>query len=115
VMGRIGTEGSKLGSYTNVDTPLDLFRYTAAGVRDLTPTGAYFSLDGGVTSLAVFNNPANGGDAADLASLQANAQNAYNAFGAPGALNVVTPNDLQMVQALGFHASSSLPKTSIVA
>ena len=42
-------EGAALGSYQHVDTPLDLFRYAAPGVRNLTPTSGYFSLDGGTT------------------------------------------------------------------
>jgi hypothetical protein len=46
---------------------LDLYRYSAAGVRThtITPTGpAYFSINGGVTNLVNFNQSA-GGDFAD--------------------------------------------------
>jgi hypothetical protein len=65
IMGRIGSVGSVYGS--KMYTPLDLFRYTSAGVRDTTigPTSPYFSIDGGVTNLGTYNNPATGGDASD--------------------------------------------------
>ena len=48
---------------------MDLFRYAAKGVRSysLGSNAAYFSIDGGVTSLANFNNQRNGADACDWA------------------------------------------------
>jgi hypothetical protein len=65
VMGRFGSVGKQLGA--NVYTPLDLFRYTSSGVRDLTvgPSSPYFSINGGATNLGTYNNPATGGDASD--------------------------------------------------
>ncbi len=116
VMGRIGMEGTTLGSVHNVETPLDLFRYTSNGVRDLTPTGGYFSLDGGTTNLGTYNNPKNGGDAADWASLASNTRDSYSAFGTPGTLAQVSIADLTEVEALGYHLSSAgLPKSALVA
>jgi hypothetical protein len=63
VMGRVGSVGAVMGA--DVYTPLDLFRYLGNGVRDLTPSAGYFSVDHGATNLGVYNNPLNGGDAAD--------------------------------------------------
>ena len=62
-MGRFGSVGTELGS--GVYTPLDLFRYTSSGVRDLTvgPASPYFSINNGATNLGTYNNPASGGDA----------------------------------------------------
>jgi hypothetical protein len=105
VMGRIGMEGATLGRYQHVDTPLDLFRYSAPAVRDLTPTSGYFSLDGGRTSLATFNNPANGGDAADWAS-GFSARDSFNAFGTPGVIAQVSKADIQAVEVLGYRLAA---------
>jgi hypothetical protein len=44
VMGRVGSLGQAFGA--NVYTPLDLFRYSAPGVRDLSFGPGYFSVDG---------------------------------------------------------------------
>src|SRR5262249_5405273 len=63
IMGLYGSLGSIFGH--NVYTPLDLFRYSASGVRDLTPGPGYLSVDNGKTNLGTFNNPTNGGDATD--------------------------------------------------
>lgn len=59
-MGRFGYENFDAAGYT----PLDLFRYTSAGVRDFTPAFGYFSIDG-QTMLGAYNSPLAGGDAAD--------------------------------------------------
>ena len=66
VMGRMGSLGSIFGK--NVYTPLDLFHYSSSGVRDLTPSPGYFSVNSGSTNLGTYNNPKNGGDAADWIS-----------------------------------------------
>ena len=108
VMGRIGLEGQTLGGYKNVYTPLDLFRYQAPNVRDLTPTSGYFSTtdgSGGATNLNSYNNPQNGGDATDWASTVLN--NSYDAFGTPGVIMHVSSTDLLEVAALGYTLNSS--------
>ncbi len=58
-----------LGLGSNVPSPKDLFRYTAAGVRSFTTSTAtaYFSVNG-ATDLAQFNNQSNGGDYGDWQS-----------------------------------------------
>ena len=108
VMGRIGLEGQSLGSYHNVYTPLDLFRYQAVNVRDLTPTSGYFSTTdgiGGATNLNSYNNPLNGGDSADWASSVLN--DSYDAFGTPGVIPHVSATDLLELASLGYTLNSS--------
>lgn len=62
--------------------PEDLFRYSGVGARSFqqnTACGslgtAYFSIDGGTTNLAGFNNACNGGDFADWDTSVARVQN----------------------------------------
>lgn len=115
VMGRIGMEGTSLGSYRDVYTPLDLFRYSSSGVRDLTPTAGYFSTNDGSTSFNAYNNPANGGDAADWASAISNNSNAYDAFDNPGVTTQVNAADLLEDAVLGYQLKSGLASTPFVA
>jgi hypothetical protein len=126
VMGRIGLQGETLGSYKDVYTPLDLFRYEAPNVRDLTPTSGYFSTTdgvGGATNLNSYNNPQNGGDADDWASAgaaDAVVNDSYDAFGTPGVITHVSATDLLEDAALGYGLTSTglaeiTGKTSIVA
>jgi hypothetical protein len=69
IMGRGGSLGG--GGATNftkdkdVYTPLDLFRYTAANTRQLTPGPGWFSIDEGATLLKQYNDPTDGDDAGD--------------------------------------------------
>jgi hypothetical protein len=120
VMGRIGEVGGTLGSYHNVYTPLDLFRYTSADVRDLSATTGFFSthdgtggstvLAAGPTNLDTYNNPNNGGDASDWASSGApNAvlNNSYDAFDTPGENVQISATDLLEDAALGYSLSST--------
>ena len=96
VMGRTEDLGGGVGIYT----PLDLFRYSSPGVRDLTPGRGYFSING-TTLLAQFNNPnANGGDAGDWASSVAN--DSFDAFSTPGVANPISSTDLAVMDAIGF-------------
>ena len=98
VMGRMGSEGAIFGS--NVYTPLDLFRYSNPGARDLTPGPGYFSVDGGATNLGTYNNPNHGGDAADwIPSL---AGDSYG-DGYPGMAAAVSPTDLIEDSVLGYR------------
>ena len=98
VMGR--TES--LGTYTgaNFYSPLDLFRYSAPGVRDLTPGPGYFSIDSGQTNLATFNDPTSGGDAADWSSAVPN--DAFDAAVGSDSANAVSAVDLIAMNVLGY-------------
>ena len=90
-MGRFGSVGTELGS--DVYTPLDLFRFTSSGVRDLTvgPASPYFSINNGATNLGTYNNPASGGDASDW--VRTLAGDSYGS-GYSGRTAVVSPTDL---------------------
>ena len=93
-MGRVANYG--LDDYS----ALSLFRYTSDGV--LANTGnesAYFSIDGGNTNLAEFNNGSNG-DPGDWASSVLD--DSYDAFSNAGVANTVSATDLKVMEALGF-------------
>jgi hypothetical protein len=99
VLGRIAGLGTSLQPGTGATwTALDLARFTANGVRDLTTNAGYFSLDNGATNLGTFNSSF-GGDAGDWAN------GAYDAFGAyshTGHYSPVSATDLLETAALGF-------------
>jgi hypothetical protein len=98
VMGRVGSLGAYLGN--NVYTPLDLFRYSANGTRDLSPGAGYFSIDAGRTNLDAFNNPRTGGDAADWSTSVVD--DSYDAFSTIGVANTVSATDLRLMDVLGY-------------
>jgi hypothetical protein len=65
VMGRVGSVGYVMGR--GVYAPLDLFRYSTNGGRDVAASTGYFSVDNGATNLGVYNDPRIGADAGDWA------------------------------------------------
>ncbi len=99
VMGRTDDLGAG-GDYT----PLDLFRYTSPGERDLTPAAGYFSVNG-TDLLALFNDPSNLGDAGDWASSVTN--DSFDAFSLQGAVNPVTATDLKVLDVIGYTPTVS--------
>ena len=96
IMGRIGYLSN--AQRPNVYGPMDLFRYTAPGQRDLTPGTGSFSIDGHTLG-KVFNNPAFGGDAADWA-----AGTTGDVFGniTAGVPSNFSADDLRMLDVLGY-------------
>ena len=87
----------------------DLYRYTASGVRDLSGTSAYFSVDGGVTNINTFNSTA-GGDVGDWA-LSAG-HDAFDAFVYSGVRNPVSAGDLTLMASLGYTLAAPVPEPS---
>jgi hypothetical protein len=92
--------GAGIGHTTSYSI-MDLFRYSAAGVRDLTAkppspyTTAYFSIDNGKTDLNNWNTNSNG----DLGDWAATAgADAFLAFSTSGPKDVVTPTDLTLMK-----------------
>ena len=103
VMGRTSSLGSIDGA--NEYTPLDLFRYSSPGARDLTPGTGYFSINNGTTKLGTYNNPSNGGDAGDWASILSG--DSYGAFMRAGTTSVVSPTDVLENAVLGYHLTAA--------
>ncbi len=98
VFGRVADLGV-IGS--NTYTILDLYRFNGAGTRALIAgTADYFSLNGGTTNLAGFNNHNNGGDAGDWAASVPN--DAFAAFLITGNTVAVTAVDQQVLGAIGL-------------
>jgi hypothetical protein len=103
VFGRIGSLGSaSAGLGAGIYTPLDLFRYSSSGVRDMNHPGAndYFSVDG-THLLTEFNNHNQfGGDVSDwYPNIQGDSfGDAYQ-----GTVGQVTATDLRELDVLGWN------------
>jgi hypothetical protein len=120
----IGGAGSTLtgsGSLTGPVGDLDLFRYSAPGVRsyDNTQTNSpysYFSIDGGNTVLSYFNQTS-GSDFGDWlsnpipAGFGLQVQDAYAGGGTNPGLGV---NELTAFQAIGYDFASPEPSTLLL-
>jgi hypothetical protein len=115
VLGRVSFAGGGAGSATNTDAPMDLFRYSAPGVRDLTsipPTGysvAYLSLDGGTTNLDNYNTVAAKGDLGDYADSAVNDSFDYEDSG--GDVGYLTTTDIQLMNAIGINTAANPTNT----
>lgn len=103
----LGT-GSGVGQ-ANIE-PADLFRFTAAGARTYTTAGddAWFSINGGTTDLARYNQDS-GGDYGDWWSTGSHTPQVQDAFATPAA----TPNlgvELTVLDVVGFdYIVAALP------
>jgi len=107
VMGRQLMVGANFAGHTNSLEPLDLFHYSALGVRTFSGTQAgYFSADGGATNLDSFNTNS-GGDFGDWAGSAGN--DAFLAFGKPGTLAAITEPDLKVMDVLGWDRVVTSP------
>ncbi len=112
VMGRVSMEGTATYSGHKTYTPLDLFDFTAQGTLALSNAGGYFSNNNGATQQGVFNNAKQyGGDIADWASynspydahtLPTGQEDPFNAFSWPGYNDTLSPDDILVMDALGY-------------
>ena len=109
VMGRVSLDGD--GGYS----PMDLYRYSAPGVRDTTTGGsgstAYFSLDNGTTNLGSWNNQPSNGDLGDWypQGPAPGGNDAFNDDSSPGVINVVSSSDIALMQAIGWAGTPAPP------
>jgi hypothetical protein len=112
----IGGTGSNLGKLGGVGD-LDLYRYSAPGVRSYTtdPSAvSYFSIDGGNTVLSYFDQ-VGGADYADWASDPVPPGfpvQVQNAFGQPGADPTLGPNELIAFESIGYSEITTAPEPS---
>lgn len=109
VMGRVSLIPSQF-------SPMDLYRYSAPGVRDTTTGGsgstAYFSLDGGNTNLGTWNNYAPNGDLGDWYPQGPAGNDAFNDDSSPGVINVMSGTDITLMEAIGYTTGSTSPPPS---
>ena len=97
----------------------DLFRYSAAGTRSYITQGngttAYFSIDGGATNIAGYNNSPNGADYGDWNSALLRVQNAYATSGA-GPVDITTDGgpEIMVLDAVGYNLTE-IPEPGTVA
>jgi hypothetical protein len=120
----IGGTGSTIpqsGSLLGPVGDLDLFRYSAPGVRSYSNTQtttpySYFSINGGNTVVSYFNQT-NGADYADWLSNPIPAgfgPQVQDAFGEPGTNPALGPSELLAFNAIGYQILAPEPSSLIL-
>ena len=114
VLGRTSFLNNAGTIYQSFATPIDLFRYAAAGVSSYTQntanggTPAYASIDGGVTDLGTFADQTTTGDRTDwqtpVNTTSTDAQNALLSLGVNQGLSI---SDEDVLKALGYRFASN--------
>ncbi len=100
IIGRQLLVGQTLGGQANSYEPLDLFHFTASGVRGFTGTApGYFSADNGATNLDNFNTSPSG-DFGDWAASAGH--DAFLAFSSSSVINAISPADMTVLDVLGW-------------
>lgn len=94
------------------ESVLDLFRYTKAGTLDLTGTSAYFSMNGGTTSINSFYGKASGGDLGDWSGQTVDS---FNYAGGAGVELPVSNGDLLAMSSLGYTLAAPVPEPGQIA
>jgi hypothetical protein len=108
-MGRVSLLDEQPYDYS----PIDLFRYSSSGVRDLSTGGsgstAYFSINNGSTNLGTWNNNPSNGDLADWypSGPAPGGNDAFNDYSSPGVVGVVSSDDTTLMEALGWTTAPS--------
>ena len=112
----VGGPGSSVGTgypYLGIE---DLFRYSSAGVRSYTTAGddAYFSIDGGATMLARFNQEW-GADYADWWSAGPHTPSVQDAVYTPGVIANYHSAELVALDVVGWNlATAQVPEPSTI-
>jgi hypothetical protein len=105
VLGTVSNVGSSSGNIR----PIDLFRYSAPGTRSFGARSdpAYFSINGGVTNLAGYNNQSSG-DTGDFNGTTVRVQNAFGTPGVAGQVNMGV--ELTALDVVGFNLATPVPE-----
>ena len=94
--------------------PLDLFRFSAKGVRDVrvgNPGGdPYFSVDGGATSIEKFSTGTNYGDGWQASHFGPGVQNLMRPFVGDGEFYDASAADLAAFDAIGWDVATPVPE-----
>ena len=93
--------------------PLDMFRYSAAGKRDVTLGGSpYFSIDGGVTSIQPFSTGEEHGNGEQASHFGTGVITLMRPFVQNGQSYDATPSDLLAFDAIGWDVAAAVPEPS---
>ena len=98
----------------------DLFRYASAGVRSYLSTAngslAYFSINGGTTNIAAYNNSPNGSDYGDWSTNCAHIQDAFGCPGAGAGLNITNDGgkEIFVLDAVGYNLTANVPEPGTI-
>jgi hypothetical protein len=110
VMGRYGWGQNGSGSR---QSPIDLFRFSAPGVRNLQPTFGgpldFFSINGGVTNINTFNTTCVGADLADWIGPPSDSFNTCSGL-ATGTLEPFSAGDVRLMDVLGYDVAATTPE-----
>lgn len=94
-----------------VYSPLDLFRYSAAGKRDLTLGGSpYFSVDGGVTGIQPFSTGVAHGNGQQASHFGTSVITLMRPFVGNGQSYDATVSDLTAFDAIGWDLAAAVPE-----
>jgi hypothetical protein len=106
----IGGTGSVIGQVIpgNPAGSMDLFRYSANGVRSFTTSSsatAFFSINGGATNLTNFNQAGGGSDFGDWKGVPGSPQ-VQDAFSTPGVDINLGLNELTALDVVGYNLAT---------
>ena len=101
--------------HTDSPAPADLFRYSAAGTRSFVSQGsgssAYFSINGGTTSIASYINSPNSGDYGDWSTNCTHIQDATGCLGQSYDITSDGRVEITVLDAVGYNLVTPEPGT----